>query len=44
MADTDTDVADTDILFADTNISVSANYIGKPIYRSIPSNTTYFLC
>jgi hypothetical protein len=31
--------ADTDIQFTDTDISVSvsAKYIGKPIYRSIPS-------
>jgi hypothetical protein len=27
--------ADTDIQFADTDISVSAKYIGNPIYRSI---------
>ena len=44
MADTDTDMADTDIPFADTDISVSvsvsAKYIGKPIYRSIPNQQT----
>ena len=35
LADTDTNMAGTDIQFADTDISVSANYISKPIYKSI---------
>ena len=30
-------MADTDIQFADTDISVSAKYIRQPIYRSNPS-------
>ena len=33
----DTNMADSDIQYADTDISVSANYICKPIYWSIPT-------